>query len=266
MLNYSHLEKGATSYAVLSNRIGDSAVAKSVIQNGYSYLLYASGYETSSNSSLAAKIVTCTEDSELVRLLKSAVFWSILYSRKAFGEGVFCQTDREIVLTEMTEQSEPLFFLNHVVSPHPPYLFDANCESTMYPSRQMGNPWKDKERYVAQLQCINHRVVALIDSLPPDWWVIITSDHGPASQGTELMLNPSPELIRERHSVLMSIRAPKKIRIMKPQLPESLINIYPWLFSLISEANLFQTDDIYFSPIGAERVSLTPVPLSVVNP
>jgi hypothetical protein len=266
MLNYSHIDHNLPDSGVLGQKVGDSLVAKNFLRNGYTYVLYASGYETSSWSSIASKVVRCSEDNELVRLIKSRLFWSILYLKQEFADGILCQLNARKLEEEVSGIQSPIFVLNHVVSPHPPYLFDEECESQANPSLVLGNVWRDKERYISQLQCINKMVLALVDSIPGDWWIIISSDHGPASQGTEAMLDPSPELIRERLGVLLTVRPPSMRRSVENSVPNSLINVYPWLFSNLGADVGLKRDDIFFSPIGTENVRFSKIPTSAVNP
>lgn len=266
MLNYSHIDHDLPDSGVLSRKVGDSLVAKNFLRNGYNYVLYASGYETSSWSSIASKVVRCSEDNELVRLIKSRLFWSILYLKQEFANGILCQLNARKLEEEISGVESPIFVLNHVVSPHPPYLFDEECESEANASLVLGNVWRDKERYISQLQCVNKMVLALVDSIPADWWIIISSDHGPASQGTEAMLDPSPELIRERLGVLLTVRPPLMRRSVENTVPKSLINIYPWLFSNLGADVGLRPDDMFFSPIGTENVRFSKIPISTVNP
>ena len=104
----------------------------------------------------------------------------------------------------------PKFILCHIVSPHPPYIFDSNGDQVFSISG-----WEDKKAYIDQLTYLNTRLknaisIILEESLETPI-IILQSDHGSAfgfevlpKDKPELRLNPTSNLLKERFSILFA--------------------------------------------------------------
>ncbi|GAB5552437.1 MAG: hypothetical protein Sapg2KO_20280 [Saprospiraceae bacterium] len=109
---------------------------------------------------------------------------------------------------KLEDIKEPKFVFAHIVSPHPPYVFDEN--GNRLPSElKMNNSWSeiDKKYYLQQLKFVNNKIKVLVDSLlkkSDKPVIILQSDHGPAFLGNDWE-NPSPEFIKERTKILNAI-------------------------------------------------------------
>ena len=93
-------------------------------------------------------------------------------------------------MDNMARMSEPTFAYIHVISPHPPFVYDANGNETyppdywneqrLYPSNLF------RKGYIAQLRHLNKKILEAIDTLqsesetPPI--IILQGDHGPWMQ------------------------------------------------------------------------------------
>jgi hypothetical protein len=93
-------------------------------------------------------------------------------------------------LERIAQMQQPTFAYVHVISPHPPFVFDADGnhvypadfwnEQKLYPAKLY------KQGYLGQLQYLNKKMLAAIDTLlaesatPPI--IIIQGDHGPWAQ------------------------------------------------------------------------------------
>jgi hypothetical protein len=94
-------------------------------------------------------------------------------------------------LGEMAQLPSPKFALVHIVSPHPPFIFDAdgneitpNYPFTLSDSKNLLYPPSNyRQGYADQMQFINRKVLAAVDAIlansetPPI--IIIQGDHGP---------------------------------------------------------------------------------------
>jgi len=94
--------------------------------------------------------------------------------------GAFERTEEVIPITE------PTFTFTHVLSPHPPYLFDENGVIAGQTPLELDNHgFSDKEKFVAQTKYVNKLTMDLVNKIledsskPPI--IVIASDHGPAS-------------------------------------------------------------------------------------
>lgn len=112
----------------------------------------------------------------------------------------------------------PKVVFAHIISPHPPFVFDGNGERTE-PSRGYslgdgddfeGSPEEYTRGYAAQVEFVNRRLEAAIDKIlsrsaaPPV--ILLQGDHGPGSR-----LNwgsPSDSCLWERTAVLNAIYLP----------------------------------------------------------
>jgi hypothetical protein len=143
----------------------------------------------------------------------------------------------------------PKFVFAHILSPHPPFVFDE----TGNPTRQNFpftladgnyNPLKTdeyKDKYVKQLIFINQLILKTIDAIlknssePPI--IILQADHGP---GAYLDLTSSEaSCFQERTSILNAIYLPdgKNDILYKTISP---VNTFRYIFN-----NYFGTDLIY---------------------
>jgi hypothetical protein len=87
-------------------------------------------------------------------------------------------------------KEQPKFTFAHILSPHPPYLFDRNGVIDGQTELQLLNQgFSEKEKYVDQTIYINNVILKTIDKIisesskPP--LIILASDHGPASNLNE---------------------------------------------------------------------------------
>lgn len=108
-----------------------------------------------------------------------------------------------------TSFDSPFFVYAHILSPHPPYLFGPNGESTTPELLSIGaNSWNNKPGYVNQVQYINKVTIETIDSIlkgsdsPPV--IIIQGDHGTPTLlggGGLRWNNINDDSIKERMSI-----------------------------------------------------------------
>lgn len=109
----------------------------------------------------------------------------------------------------------PMFVFVHHLSPHPPYLTEADC-AKRDPAGDSWNAWDDGSRhaFLGALQCVNLKTVPLIDAvlrLDPDALIVLQGDHGSAFtlDWTAAIKSWPPGAIRERTSFLNLVHAPK---------------------------------------------------------
>ena len=107
------------------------------------------------------------------------------------------ESHRELILynfktlEKIAEMPEPTFTMAHIISPHPPFVFDKNGNplSPDYPFSfidETSIPLTNEEYrdgYTTQIEFINHKLEALVDAIleksdtPPI--IILQADHGP---------------------------------------------------------------------------------------
>jgi hypothetical protein len=111
-----------------------------------------------------------------------------------------------------------VFVFAHNMAPHPPTQYNADCtQSNAAPTVDLN--WTDvgKESYLAALQCVNRKLMSLIDEIDrddPTALVVIQSDHGSFTQahGHVAWDNLPPALRDELTWPINFIRAPAECR------------------------------------------------------
>ncbi len=151
---------------------------------------------------------------------------------------------RNIHAPLMMDVEKPIFVQAHILSPHNPYVFDAEGNpyepTTEFALDETGQSNQETRRreYIAQLQGLNGFIEREIDLIlaestsPPV--IVIISDHGPpASLTTEA----------GRLANLCMLHLPG---IEPDQIPQDLhlVNLFRLLFNLYFEAELPMLDDI----------------------
>ena len=242
----------------MSKRITDNKVAKLLIDKGYKYVTFESGYSVNNGSYIADLNVSCSSISEFDYLLIHSSFLSPFSQFTFVRDRILCQFDT----LKKVASNESEFIFAHIISPHPPFVFDRNGDSVMM-STGSGS-WSDQDGYVKQLQFINLKILEVIDQIKlnhnkDDFIMIIQSDHGPASLGNDEMSNPSDDLIKERMGILNAYYVPNDVesRLYKDITP---VNTFRVLLSELFNIDLPVLDDKnYFSPLAQEKTIFTDV-------
>lgn len=149
----------------------------------------------------------------------------------------------------------PKYVLAHIMSPHPPYVFQADGSETVDPRLVNADEGLDRRPfYLSQLKFVSNQTINIIQKIisnsqsPPI--IIIQSDHGPASifgSREDWSTNYSPDALHERSSILYAILLPDKnySKFYKTITP---INTYPIIFNqFFNENNSLLPDKSYYT-------------------
>jgi len=243
----------------IGDSIADNKVAKLLKNNGYSYITFDSGYSSSSRkSSISDLSVSCAAMSEFDRTLIKTTILDPFFAYGGVRAMILCQFES---LKNVVYPGSKFIF-SHIVAPHPPFVFNSKGGKVGMNSGL--NPWKDQKAYSEQLQFINTKVLEVIDDIKSqygneEYIMIIQSDHGPASLGTEEMLNPSKELIKERMGILSAYYVPEKIkkRLSKDITP---VNTFRLILSEVLGLDIpMLKNESFFTPIGQESLTFDDV-------
>ena len=236
--------------------IGDyievNKVAEILKSNGYRYITFDSGYSTTSRSALSDLNVSCAPFSEFDRTLIKTTMLDPFFLYGGVRDTTLCQFET----IEDIAKSDNNFIFSHIIAPHPPFVFDSSGGEVAMNSGL--NPWSDKDAYVQQLMFVNSKVIKMVNAIKEksqsDPIIIIQSDHGPASSGTEEMLNPSETLIKERMRILNAYYVPKEIksRLYKEITPVNTFRII--LSELLGLELPLLEDKNFFTPIGQDKL------------
>ncbi len=173
-------------------------------------------------------------------------------------------THRHIVLQafqelkEIPELDSPKFTFVHIISPHPPFVFDSNGTpiDPDYPFTLADNrdlispPSRYQEGYLEQLAFVNDQVLGVVDAIleesvdPP--LIVIQGDHGPG-----IFIDApssSPPCFAERYSILNAYYLPGIDPALVPQ-DITPVNTFRLIFNHYFAADLeFLPNHQYFSP------------------
>mgnify|MGYP001206689802 CR=1 FL=1 len=148
-------------------------------------------------------------------------------------------------LDEISKMPEPTFSYIHVISPHPPFVFDPEGNPTYPPDfwneQRQYPPDLYQKGYVNQLQYLNTTMTEAIDTIlansetPPI--IIIQGDHGPWLQPKD-----------KRFWNLTAIYFPEHKDVLYPTI--SPVNIFRLVFNSYFGGNYDILEDVsYFSPV-----------------
>jgi hypothetical protein len=119
-------------------------------------------------------------------------------------------------LPELTGGARPTFVFAHLTLPHEPYVYDAKCahREPYWPLNDSRDTLAVKSAYVAQIECLNRKLLALVDQVrarartPPV--ILLQADHGHGRLGR---LGPGleqtkPWQVAERRAVFAAYLLP----------------------------------------------------------
>jgi len=150
---------------------------------------------------------------------------------------------------------DPLFVFGHILMPHPPYIFDKECNlisaKNLNQGVGTGGWWGEKAEkfYLGELRCVNKQIAKLVEYITnndPESIIVIQADTGThfGYEGdVDIMDKPlskwSKRDLEENYANLTAIKVPKKY--------------YKWLYPSISQVNTFR---LLFSMIENKKLPL----------
>jgi len=145
-------------------------------------------------------------------------------------------------LDAIEQTPAPFFLYAHVLAPHPPMRFRADCSALpAEPDLQAWNP-AARPAFIDQLKCTNTQTETLLRRIvraDPAAIVILQSDHGTAFSG-QFAKQPtdwSDADLHERFGALNAMRLPAECRgDLRQDL--SLIDTFPLVFSCLTGEGL----------------------------
>ncbi|MBI4142703.1 sulfatase-like hydrolase/transferase [Candidatus Uhrbacteria bacterium] len=190
------------------------AIVRFLKQRGYAYVRVGPKRAATTSTAFVDRVISCGRFNELAYVfINSSVLR--LFQDRFIGNDlrtrVLCAFDR---LTEIPMMPGPTFTFTHIISPHPPYLFDATGNTVNATEYSLALGWKDRSGYRDQVQFVNTRVLTTVDAIlqasDPDPIIVIQGDHGSASllEESDTWEHPSPQAVWERMSILNAYYLP----------------------------------------------------------
>ncbi len=244
--------------------IKDNKVVSFLKSKGYKFIHFSSGWGPTNSNELADLDINTSGSlgNEFLLVLYQT---TMMYAFENYL-GLVRNNERKRRLGVFSELGNlnirgPKFVFSHIMSPHPPYLFDAKGEPMPDPLIELkGSIWGLRENYLNQLIFLNSKVEIMIDEIldnsnvPPI--IIIQSDHGPASTFVDLNtgdnwdLNwkkPSDSMLNERAGILNAFYLPSiDYSILYDSI--SPVNTFRLIFNLYFNTSFELIPDVsYFS-------------------
>lgn len=240
---------------IATEMIKDSEVLKFLKIKGYQSTHFSSGWGATNRNRFADLNIYCVRNNEFISTLSMTTMlrpFENMFLMSQSRERILCTFAR--LATLISKDEKPIFVFAHIISPHPPFVFDADGGFIKDPSINKGHDmdnWKNKEPYINQLKFINIKVKELITKLTADKnnlpIIIIQADHGSAS--TPGMEEYNPELIQERMRPFVATYLPGKDNF----IPDSVtpVNIFRLIFKNYFNAKYEPLENkVYFSTYG----------------
>ncbi len=194
--------------------IRNNEVSKFLKSKGYKFINIGTGWGATDKNRYANEVHHYRQRNELTKLLYET---TLLIALERFQLG-----DADSILfafeklKEIPELSGPTFTFAHIVSPHPPYLFDRNGNKRENYHKGFDTPkaWEERDKYVDQLIFINTKtkeiVENILDKSENEPIIIIQGDHGTGSTGNTPLEKVSDETFDERMDIFNSYYLPGK--------------------------------------------------------
>lgn len=173
--------------------LSNNAVGQILKQEGYRYFHYGNWYDLSREIGIAENILPGHSDfiyhnNFSTKLLDTTMYSTIMHRylpevvpsewNTQHRQWAEFQVEK---LVESPAKASPKFVFGHVLMPHEPFIFDAQCQA-----REVGISefFAEPEDYRDQLICTNSMILEIVEAIlaksdnPPI--IIIQSDEGPA--------------------------------------------------------------------------------------
>jgi hypothetical protein len=171
-------------------------------------------------------------------------------------------------LAALPDSAGPLFVFAHLVVPHEPYIFNANCShrTPMWPrTAEESNEQEAKAAYVAQIKCVNSKLLGLASELlaksrtPPI--IVLQADHGNGRLGAEFATLPKadPERVDERIDLFAAYYLPgQPVGVVYDSITP--VNVLPRIFNHYFNAGISLQPDATYWSTWQEPFAFSPVP------
>jgi hypothetical protein len=253
MMNYHYLDFPEGTYdahnvkADLHEKIENNTALKFLKNRGYKYVHFSSGhFPTFSNANADYSFyVGAFSQTFTLKLFQTTLLK--IFERIYSGSLGETKLNAFKNASKIFDIDSPKFTFIHVLSPHPPFLFDKNGRPNKGVKMEFAaDSWYEQDKFVGQTEFINNKVLALVDMIqsnsknPPV--ILIHSDHGPFS----IYKNPKYQQsldsvaykkmwVNERFQNLISIYSPQPI-----SFPDtvSLVNVFPLIFNTVFKESI----------------------------
>lgn len=226
--------------------IRNNEISRFLKSKGYKFINIGTGWGATDKNPYADEVHHFRQRSELTKLIYET---TLLIALERFQLG-----DADSILfafeklREIPDVDEPTFTFAHIISPHPPYLFDkeGNKRQNYHKGFDTPEAWEERDKYVDQLIFINTKTMEAVEQIlsksKNDPIIIIQGDHGTGSLGSTPLDEIADETFNERLDILNSYYLPGKGREI---LYETItpVNSFRVILNYYFEENYKQLED-----------------------
>jgi len=174
-------------------------------------------------------------------------------------------------MAEGAGPESPKFAFAHLLNPHYPYVFDAECR--VVPKRALGG-WDQRRRdaYIGQLQCLNRLLLKTVKQIQerssPAPIILLVGDHGTNSarySSAKSAEAVTPEQARERFGTFGAFYLPDGGgRLFADSV--TLVNVIPKVLNFYFDAGIPLVPDSLYMSLEQTPYLLAPVsPLTLAD-
>lgn len=243
-LDYGYPPKSSIDETLLYPFIEDNAVLRFVKHLGYTYYQLGSWWDGTKVNTIADKNILA--DNEYLvsltgfsyALMSTTILQPFItaYPQVFLGETTQDKLKRLnfqfAAIEEVTRLPGPKFVFFHIIAPHPPYVFDAQCREIE--TTDFSVP-VSKERYTEQAECIDQKLLAMIDTIQKtssnSAVIILQSDEGvDFYDGKDQWDKASKEELHRKFPILTALCTPG---VDVSYLPQNItpVNIFRFIFN-----------------------------------
>ncbi len=211
----------------------------------------------------------CLNGDQSIEPETASAIWSLTPFGGSPWPGLRPQDPTTVVDSVLTARAEaarsgderPVVMLSHIISPHHPYRFDADCGSMHVGT--LGDGWQDEYRqlYADQTTCLFRQLDESMDRLiadDPEAIVLLLSDHG-SQFGIDWVPGEwSDTDVRRRFTSFRSVRLPESCSTDDPRA-HTLVNVSRLLTWCLTDDPPDWLDSVqYTQNYHGNRVSAVP--------
>lgn len=210
-LNMRYYNFNEMSFAEIDLRMNDNEVVKYLKNRGYNYYLFENGYFSKPKDKKDTYIIAgeknniisnrpSPDNDFLLFFLNKSIFSPILNKLNFTAASVYRQRIYSVFnkFNSISKKEGKKFVFAHILSPHPPILFEENGGHIFYNDSKF-----NKEKFIGQIKFINNKTISLLNELISiksgrDKVIIIQGDHGSRSFLANSNISFKEPWVRER--------------------------------------------------------------------
>lgn len=237
-LNYvQNIVKKEINQQNLNENLINNKVSKILKSYGYTYYIFDSGFGIKNKFASNEVLIKTNEIGVLRNLFSTSdndvlnsfinnsiftIFKNSILSKFSINNYASKVLDVYSKLPQIAKLGNNKFVFTHIISPHPPFIFDQNGKVGVYgkydPTSHGNYNWNPK-LYIEQMKFINKKTLSVLQEIikndKKEKIIIIQGDHGTRTLTETNILNEDQKWIQEEYSILNAIYISKNNKSKK---------------------------------------------------